>query len=175
MGIEIRPLDKAEYSGYQFTVRYVTDRYYDVVMLEEGFRLELKRFDKPVQKGFSDSLFSDWLEAPFAFGAFDGDKLVGFVEGSGEAWHNLFRISNVFIAEEYRRKGVAASLMNRMVEHARSENTWRGVILETQTCNHPAICMYKKLGFRLTRIDINEYTNDDVANMEVRIDLILKF
>lgn len=175
MDISIRELSREEYQDYPFTVRYVTDRYYDVVLLEEGFRLELKSFSEPVEKGFSDTLFSDWLESPVVFGAFVDGRLAGFVEGSGEVWHNLFRISNVFVREEFRGKGVATHVMLHMIDHARKQPKWRGVVLETQTCNYPAICLYKKLGFRLTRIDLNEYTNDDVARKEARIDLILKF
>ena len=34
---------------------------------------------------------------------------------------------------------------------------------------------YKKNGFRLCRIDIKEYTNADVKNKEVRIDMLLEF
>ena len=175
MDIDIRELPEEEYRGFPFTVRYVTDRYYDVVLLDEGFRLELKEFGSPVEKGFSDSLFGDWLEAPVVFGAFERDRLIGFVEGSGEEWHGLFRISNVFIYEGFRGRGIASRLMEHTLDYARAQGKWRGAVLETQTCNYPAICLYKKLGFSLTRIDLNEYTNDDVANREARIDMILKF
>lgn len=48
-------------------------------------------------------------------------------------------------------------------------------MLETQTCNVPAITLYEQLGFALCRIDLCEYTNDDVRNREARIDLFLAF
>ncbi len=175
MAFEIRQLPRGEYQDHPFTVRYVTDRYYDVVVSDDGFRLELKNFPAPVERGFSEKLFSAWLEAPVVFGAFEGEKLIGFFEGSPESWHALFRISNVFIEEGYRGKGVGSKLMEYVLDWAMKQNMWRGVILETQTCNYPAICFYKKHGFRLTRIDITEYDNDDVANKAVRIDLIHKF
>ena len=50
-----------------------------------------------MEKEFSDSLFADWLEDPFAYGTFEGQKLLGFVEESRETWHSLFRITNRFV------------------------------------------------------------------------------
>ena len=174
MNLEIKRLDPAEYKGYGFTVRYVTDRIYDVELLDGGFRLVLNECD-PVEKGFSDELFADWLEAPVAYGAFRYGELIGFVEGSRESWHDVFRISNVFVAEGERGRGIGTRLMEYIIETARESGEYRAVMLETQSCNYPAICMYKKLGFSLCRIDIGEYSNSDVENREVRIDLMLKF
>ena len=175
MAFEIRRLEPEKYAGLSYTATYKTDRYYAVELLEEGFRLMEKQAEPPLEKSFTDTLFGDWLEAPEVFGAFDGGELLGFVEGSPENWHGLFRISNVFVYPPHRRKGVAQTLLCFMTARARAEGRYRGVILETQTSNFAAITLYKKLGFRLTRIDLNEYTNTDVENREVRIDLLLKF
>ena len=174
MTAEIRPLPRAEYEGFEFTVEYTADRFYDVERLDEGFRLKLTEC-APMKKGFADHLFGEWLEEPVAFGAFEGERLLGFIEGSVESWHNVFRISNVFVYPEARRTGVGSMLIRHMIDYARTESGCRAVILETQSCNFPAISLYKKHGFRLCRIDIGEYTNHDVENREVRIDLMLKF
>ena len=173
MAVEIRELPRSQYAGYEFTVEYVTDHFYDVELMDEGFRLRLKTCP-PTRKGFSDKLFSDWLEAPVAFGAFVDGRLMGFVEGSRESWHNMFRVSNIFVEPSARRMGLGQALLTHIVAHARAEGGFRAVILETQSCNFPAISLYKKLGFRLCRIDICEYSNCDVENHEVRIDLALK-
>lgn len=173
--MEIVLLDKNKYKGYEFTAQYVTDRYYDVLCFENGFQLKLKMFENnKTSKQFKDTLFADWLEDPLAFGIEDNSTLLAFVEGSIEQWHNLFRISNIFVSEKLRRKGIADKLMEKIIDYAKTLNHCRGVILETQTCNYPAIELYKKHGFKLSRIDINEYTNNDVENKDVRIDLILK-
>lgn len=168
-------IDKNKYKGHKFAAEYLTDKYYDVICSDNGFKLELKNFENPkIQKQFKDELFADWLEDPIVFGIIENDILVAFVEGSTEQWHKLFRISNIFVSENYRRKGIADKLMEKIIEYAKTLNNCRGIILETQTCNYPAIELYKKYGFKLTRVDINEYTNNDVENREVRIDLILK-
>ncbi|MBS5939030.1 N-acetyltransferase [Clostridium sp.] len=127
-----------------------------------------------IQKQYKDKLFSEWLEDPIVFGIVENDILVAFIEGSTEEWHKLFRISNIFVGENFRRRGLEDRLIEKMIEYVKTLNNCRGIILETQTCNYPAIQLYKKHGFKLSRIDINEYTNNDIENREVRIDLLLK-
>ena len=51
-------------------------------------------------------LYVEGVEAPVAFGAFEGEKLIGFVEGSIESWNNRFRISNICVFDPARRHGV---------------------------------------------------------------------
>ncbi len=173
--MEIINLDKEKYQGYKFKAQYFTDKYYDVDVLENGFILKVKDFPQgEVTRGFEDELFSEWLEDPVAFGIIENNLPVAFIEGSVEAWHKLFRISNIYVSKEYRRKGIADKLMVKMIQYAKSLDGIRGIILETQTCNFGAIQLYKKHGFKLTRIDLNEYSNSDVENKAVRIDLLLK-
>lgn len=173
--LQILPLPAEKYAGVEFSVTYKTEKYYDVLLLEDGFRLVEKIASPPLEKQFSDTLFGEWLEAPEVFGAFCGGELLGFVEGSRESWHSLYRISNVYVYPQHRKKGVGRALLQHIIDHARQQGEYRGVILETQTCNYAAISLYKKLGFFLTRIELNEYTNTDVENKEVRIDLLMRF
>lgn len=173
--MRIKKLDSNEFKGYSLTVEYETSHYYDVIYDNLGLRLELKSFDTPVKKGFTDELYAEWLEDPIAFGIYDNDQMIGVIEGSIESWHDLFRISNIYIDKNYRRKGLGHQLMTSMLDHAHSIEKCRGVILETQTCNYPAIQFYQKHGFQLCRIDISEYSNHDIERKEVRIDLIYRF
>ena len=146
MNLEIKRLDPAEYKGYGFTVRYVTDRIYDVELLDGGFRLVLNECD-PVEKGFSDELFADWLEAPVAYGAFRNGELIGFVEGSRESWHDVFRISNVFVAEGERGRGIGTRLMGRLIEACR-EGGFHALVACITGGNEPSIALHRRLGFR---------------------------
>lgn len=175
MDLLIKQLPASEYSGWPVHAVYEAEGIYDVEELDEGFRLKPRMLDEPVRHEWTDYLFSDWLSAPEAYGAFCGDELMGFIEGSGEEWHRLYRISNLLVYDKYRCRGVAQRLMRHMIDMACAAGRWRGVILETQTCNWAAIALYKKLGFKLCRIDACEYSNDDISRGEVRIDLILKF
>ena len=37
--------------------------------------------DEPLRMSINDTMLSDWLDHPTAYGAFEGDRLIGFVEG----------------------------------------------------------------------------------------------
>jgi len=168
-------LDKKEYEGYQLNFTYHTDRYYHVATWDMGMVLDERKFPEMVEKHFTDHLFSEWLEEPVALGAFDGEMLAGVIEGSMEMWHDVFRISNILVMEPYRGQGLGKELMHRMLDYARIIPNCRGAILETQSCNYPAISFYRRQGFYLNRIDLREYSNEDVQRNEVRLDFFLPF
>lgn len=173
--IQYKWLDRQEYEGYELTFSYRTDRYYHVKTADMGMMLEESQFPVMQEKQFTDHLFSEWLEEPVALGAFDGDILAGVIEGSVEIWHDVFRISNILVLEPYRGMGIGRKLMERILEYARKIPNCRGAILETQSCNYPAISFYRKQGFTLTRIDLREYSNEDIQRREVRLDFFLPF
>ena len=168
-------LEKKEYEGYQLNFTYHTDRYYHVSASNMEMVLEERGFPETTEKSFTDYLFSKWLEAPVALGAFDGEILAGVIEGSMEEWHKVFRISNILVMPPYRGVGIGKELMHRMLEYARAIPDCRGAILETQSCNYPAISFYRRQGFGLSCIDLREYSNEDVQRKEVRLDFFLPF
>ena len=79
--MEIKMLDREIYAGQKFTARYVTKGYYDISAKESGFQIEYKAFEAPVEKSFEDVFFSDWLDNPAVYGAFENERLFGYVEG----------------------------------------------------------------------------------------------
>lgn len=169
----IKQLSQKEYQGFPLHVRYQTKQYYDIEVLSMGFQLIQKEYDQPKQHMYEDVLFSDWLEAPIAFGLFEDDQLLGIIEGNMESWHSIFRITNVFIEEAYRRLGIGSTLMKHMITYVLHNLEVRGIMLETQTCNVPAIQLYQSFGFELCAIHTHEYSNDDLQRKEARLDFIL--
>ena len=169
--MEIRQLDSAVYAGRKFTARYRTTGYYDICAAEDGFRFRYVPLDAPMEKSFDDEFFGEWLEDPIAFGAFEGDKLIGYVEGSIEGWNNRFRLSNICVLDfSERSRGVGTALM-KPIERAAEDAGARMLILETQSCNENAIAFYKKNGFEIVGFDLYAYSNDDPERHEVRIEM----
>ena len=169
--MEIRRLEKAAYAGKKFTVRYRTNGYYDIRASESGFQMQYTRFETPVERGFDDVFFGAWLEEPLAFGAFEGEKLVGFVEGALESWNNRFRISNICVFDTAKRGGgIGGRLMETMQKAAENVGA-RMLVLETQSCNENAIAFYRKNGFSVIGLDLYAYGNDDPERHEVRIEM----
>ena len=171
MNMEIRKLEKKECAGRRFTVRYQTTGYYEIREVESGFSVEYQHFEAPVEKSFEDEFFGEWLENPVVYGAFDGERLLGFVEGALESWNNRYRISNICVCDtEQRHHGIGTVLMNQILQDAK-ESGARMVVLETQTCNENAIAFYRKNGFKIIGFDLSAYSNTDQEQCEVRIEM----
>ena len=169
--MEIRPLDREIYAGKTFTACYRTNGYYEIRPSETGFHIEHRPFPSPVWRSFDGEFFGECPEDPVAFGAFEGDKLIGYVEGSIEGWNNRFRLSNICVLDfSERSRGVGTALM-KPIERAAEDAGARMLILETQSCNENAIAFYKKNGFEIVGFDLYAYSNDDPERHEVRIEM----
>ncbi len=117
------------------------------------------------------AIFDEGLENPLAFGAFEGEKLIGYVEGSMEGWNNRFRISNICVFDHSKRNsGIGTKLMETMQREAVSRKA-RMIVLETQSCNEAAIAFYRKNGFTIIGLDLYAYSNTDPQQHEVRIEM----
>ena len=111
--ITITKLEKEKYVGKKFVLKYLTNGYYDIEKTDIGFGFTYKLFDKVTEWSFEDSFFSEWLENPVAYGAFENGKLLGYVEGTLEEWNNRYRISNICVFDSNKRhSGIGTSLMN---------------------------------------------------------------
>ena len=170
--LRIVPLD-GSVRGRELVFRYETAFYYDPVLTEgpEGWRLTLERkpFPAPVTKQFTDTLLSPWLEEPQVFAARLDGRDLGYLELSHEKWNNRMRIANLWVAEGRRRQGIGAALMARAEAEARRAGA-RALVLETQSCNHPAISFYRRQGFALTGLDLTAYSQTDEEKQEVRLE-----
>ena len=169
--MEIRQLDPAVYAGRKFTARYRTTVYYDICAAEDGFRFRYVPLGAPMEKSFDDEFFGEWLEEPTAFGAFEGERLLGYVEGAPEGWNNRYRISNICIFEENARGKGLGTLLMQAIQRAAEAAGARMIVLETQTCNENAIAFYKRNGFSIIGFDLYSYSNDDPERHEIRIEM----
>ena len=167
----IKKLDKKEYAGKRFELKYYTKGYYDIEKVDDGFEFTYKSFDSVKEMTFGDYFFNEWLEQPVAYGAFEDGQLLGYVEGTIEQWNNRYRISNICIFNNDKRHcGIGTKLMNTIMEEAKNSGA-RMIVLETQTCNENAISFYKKNGFEIIGFDLYAYTNDDPKCHEIRIEM----
>ena len=73
-------------------------------------------------------------------------------------WNRFAYIDRLDVAPAYRRKGVATMLLQKAREWAKDQGA-RGIFLETQDINVPAMRLYEKNGFVLSGIDTMLYYN----------------
>lgn len=169
--MEIRRLEKEAYAGRRFTARYRTSGYYDIGAFENGFQIKYTPFEAPVERSFDDVFFGEWLENPIAFGAFEGEKLLAYVEGSLESWSNRFRISNICVFDEAGRGRGIGTLLMAAIEGVAASLGARMIVLETQSCNEAAIAFYRRNGYEIIGFDLYAYSNADPERREVRIEM----
>lgn len=83
------------------------------------------------------------------------------------------RVWEFLVEQEFRRRGIGILLMEYAVRIAKEKGA-RALVLETQSCNVPAICFYLRFGFELIGFDVTAYSNEDIEKKEVRLELGLK-
>lgn len=170
--MQIRELDQS-WKGKSFLFRYTTSHHYlvSISRTPTDIHIQLKREALPeaLVKSFESSLYSPWLINPKVFGVFEDDKLAGFIELSEEDWNNRLRIANIWVDEDLRYQGIGKALITKAVEIAKAGGQ-RALVLETQSCNDPAIRFYHSSGFELIGLDTTHYNNDDIQRNEVRLE-----
>jgi len=172
-------LPKEIWRDHVIPICYTTKEYYDVAVEHgvNGFavRMEKKLFDSPVthtpeEYDFPDKLYADWWQDAGAWGVVEEGKLIAAIETCPEIWSNRLRVTELWVEEGHRRRGVGHALMALAKNQAKAEGR-RAVILETQSCNVNAIAFYLHEGFTLIGFDTCCYSNRDIERREVRLEL----
>ena len=167
----IRELDYKKYKGKKYQAEIFSDRYLSIEPAGEGFDIKWVKSEEPLRMTLNEDLLSDWLENPVAYGAFEGDKLIGMVEGFLEKWNNRFRIANICVFDQAnRRSGIGTKLMETILKAAEKSGA-RMVVLETQTFNFKAISFYKKHGFEIIGFDRYAYSNRGPEEHNMRVEM----
>jgi ribosomal protein S18 acetylase RimI-like enzyme len=160
-----------------FVDSYETSGYYDVSVSHGRSmwkaELALRAFEKPIEKRYEAKFFAAYVEEPRLFAAFLDDEQIGWIELGYDSWNNRMRVWEFFVKQGFRRKGIGTLLMEYAVKIAKEKGA-RMLILETQTCNVPAVNFYQKYGFELVGFDLAAYSNEDISKKEVRLELGLK-
>ena len=119
---------------------------------------EIERASYPTP--WSRSMFAAELRKPssLAIGAYvEAGALVGyaFISRYVDAWH----VMNVAVAPQYRRRGIATTLLERVFEVTAADPR-RGYTLEVRMSNTDAIRLYERLGFEHRGIRSGYYTDN---------------
>jgi len=175
MAIQIIELSKADWQGHLLPFRYTADTFFDVEITQNGCNFVINLTEKPLDVPYikalhdSDALFQHWVEQPIAWGVVQDGELLAAIETAVEGWANRLIVTELWVDESLRRKGVATALMDKAIQRARDEGR-RAVVLETQSCNPGAIRFYLNYGYMLIGFDTCAYQNNDVQRREVRLD-----
>ena len=178
---EIVALPKEQWKGTPIPMATRSDSYYDFEISplgHDGCTISIVRkpaeqdiVHTPEEYDFPDGLYQDHWEKAEAYGVVGaGGEMLACIEVCPEEWSNRLMVTELWVSEELRRKGIGKRLMDKAKEIAVNQKR-RAVILETQSCNTKAIAFYLSQGFELIGFDTCCYTNNDIGRREVRINL----
>lgn len=179
--IKIVDLPKDKWKGTPIPLVTRSDSYYDLEMEpldRDGCAVRMVRKSSeqeivhaPEEYDFPDGLYADHWENAEAFGVVSEDgQLLACIEVCPEEWSNRLMVTELWVCDELRGKGLGRRLMDKAKEVAVNQGR-RAIILETQSCNTNAIGFYLHQGFELIGFDTCCYTNNDIGRREFRINL----
>lgn len=175
--VKLVELEKGDASLPILNYRHTIIDYYDLKVFRETeswkMELTLKTLEKTSEKNSESHLFEAHIEEPRVFAAELNGEQIGWIELGYEKWNNRMRVWEFLVREEFRRKGLGTLLMNHAVKLAKEKGA-RMLVLETQSCNVPAINFYLGFGFEFIGFDAAAYSNEDIAKKEVRLEFGLK-
>lgn len=173
---QILPLNRKDWQDYRLEFHYISNHFYDVEIDNsgQGFNVSFikKPYDSPFEKtpDDTDKLFQPWWDEIKAWGIVENEQLVAVIETAVEDWSNRLRVTEIWVDDAYRRKGIGTALMDKAMKRAKDEKR-RVIMLETQSRNEAAIAFYLAYGFTLIGFDACAYQNNDLQRKEVRMEM----
>jgi ribosomal protein S18 acetylase RimI-like enzyme len=137
---------------------YTTDRIYRVHREALAFRLEVATVNPPIHKsyGWDQADVEEVRPMKHVVVADQGGRLVSLVAAHLSEWNRRVQIERLYVAVDWRGRGIGRALVDSVVGFARASGAWC-VWVETQNINYPAIQFYLRYGFRLVGLDERLY------------------
>ncbi len=125
----------------------------------------INSFDFLFSTIFSSNTKEDFVNNSFTkyFINLEKSNIIGFVN-----YYDLFErfeIANIYVLEEYRCKGIASSLIAKVIDVGKQKNI-ENITLEVKKDNDAAIALYKKFDFIPVAIRERYYNGVDGILME---------
>lgn len=154
MSITVRELDRVrDRRGVEaIDTSFQTASIFDVVTGPRAIELVERPLETPMTKRYSiGEVFAGWARWDHGWVADDGG-VRGFATVEYEAWHQRLILWFLYIAPEWRRRGVGRALLQTVEQHGRDIGATH-VWLETSNVNVPGVAAYNRLGYALVGAD----------------------
>ncbi len=158
MTFTIRELDrkKDRKAVEAIDTAFETTSVFELVTSERRIELVERTLEAPIVKRYYiDEVFAEWASWEVGWVA-DEDGVRGFAAVEYESWNGRLNLWFLYIAPEWRRRGVGRALIERVEAHGRkvgASHVW----LETSSSNVPGVRAYERLGFSLCGADRTYY------------------
>jgi ribosomal protein S18 acetylase RimI-like enzyme len=153
--IAIRELDRAKDRRMieAIDTSFVTSSVFDLVTSPRTIELVERPLARPLTKRYSiGEVFAAWAQWDIGWVAEADAGVRGFATVQYEAWHARLVLWFLYVAPEWRRRGVGRALLARAEAHGREVGATH-VWLETSNVNVPGVAAYDRLGYTLCGAD----------------------
>jgi GNAT superfamily N-acetyltransferase len=142
-----------------------------------SWRLTPEHLNRTVRKKYDDGIVDHWIasylegkrEKDLRFvSARRGTDTDGLLTWCASSWNDTIWLLDIRVRERARRTGLGSVLVSHLQDLAHRQGV-RGIFLETQTINYPAMRFYLGKGFELAGINDRLYSNHDVERQEVAV------
>ncbi len=130
-----------------------------------GVQFDVVRLPRRMRVGYPrdlDQLIEDWQRGEGFFAAEVDGQVRGYVDVLAWPWQGVARIVNLAVDGPARRQGIGTALVQEARRWAREQGA-QTLLAEATTKNYPALCFYRKLGFRFCGFNDHYYANRDIA------------
>lgn len=135
---------------------FETETIFELVTGPRSIELVERALPAPMIKRYSIAeVFAQWARWDRGWVA-DDDGVRGFATVEHEPWHGRINLWFLYIAPEWRRRGVGRALLERVEAHGREVGATH-VWLETSNVNVPGVRAYERLGYSLCGADTRYY------------------
>ncbi|NMM94325.1 ribosomal protein S18-alanine N-acetyltransferase [Bifidobacterium oedipodis] len=120
---------------------------------------------------WSENMVREELDAPARTYVFDRDGN-GIIRGYAGYWYDGedAELMTIGVGAAWQRQGIAAALLNRLVESAREQGAQR-MLLEVRVDNEPALHLYRKFGFVRLGLRKRYYQPEGIDAYTMALDL----
>ncbi|MGH2443203.1 MAG: GNAT family N-acetyltransferase [Chloroflexota bacterium] len=160
---------------------YTTDRAFRLERQGNGGELRWALREEALEQPFSSSYDSGNVDEMLdAYGdSVTRDKLqfilatragraVGLLTWQPVTWNSTLWLLDIRSGMPFRREGVGSMLL-QSIQSLAAERKCRGITVETQIANYPAVRLYLKHGFQVAGFHDHFYTNTDLERQDVAL------
>jgi len=180
--LEIKQVQFEEVQGKTSIFTYQSPFFYDLQIQSEkgdaGWKIFFNKsqFNPPFEKHKEELIFEQYKIHSIFYFVFlkENTTKIGWICLEHIKWNNTTRLWDIDVDDRYRHLGFGSEMME-FIKQVSKESGSRGIVLECQTSNYPAIQFYRKMGFQLGGFDAIAYSNQDSEKHEVRLEMVFTF
>jgi L-amino acid N-acyltransferase YncA len=147
--LKIRQLEKKDYKAYKRLFLEAYKEYLEFLKLKNQSQYEMEKQEK---RTVSRERFNFYLNSGSSFAAEEKGKVIGYVASQTISFMHgvdkLFYSEYIVVEPEFRRRGTATALMQRLIDYARQNGADR-VYSTINPDNEASIRLHEKAGFNV--------------------------